>query len=214
MRKAIIPFITACALVAGCENNPVETTDESFMSASISGAHQVDYMGTAEFHVGTPPGGGERFQIVSVGQGGLANQGFAITRWDGGRLPVGTYPIGLVDIASYLQGGASPQGITLQYGRTTGAVNPMMFNDAAPVEELYVADGGQLTITLSTATRIEGTFSVTGFRYCPLPAGTNEPGSVCTLPADPIEGAPRLNVEASFVATPLDITVWPMPDGA
>jgi hypothetical protein len=209
MKKSLIPFFAAVALLAGCDNDPAGPGDDSFMTASISGATQVDYLGTAEFHVGNPPSGGERFQIVSVGRGGLANQGFAITRWDGGRLAVGTYPIALVDLATYLQGGAPPQGITLQYGRTRGAANPLTFNsESAPVEELFVADGGQLTITVSTPERIEGRFSVSGFRYCPAPG--NAPG--CALPSSPLQGAPRLTVEASFAARPLDISVWPMPD--
>jgi hypothetical protein len=214
MKKTYVPLLAAFALFAACENNPVEAPEVSTLTASITtDAFQLAYTGSAEFHIGNPPGGGEMFQIVSAGRGGLAAQGFAITRYGGGMLPVGEHQVQLVDLASWNGNGPAPQGILLQYGRTIGTANPLNFTSemqVGVVEELYVADSGTLTITVSTPERVEGTFNVSGFRYCPAPASAGTGTVTCSLPAQPIPGAPRMTVSGGFVSTPLDTTVWPL----
>jgi hypothetical protein len=218
MKKSYLALIAVAGMLAACDNDPVGTTDAEFMTATITnpatGAVEAQYEGSARFHIGTPPSGGELFQVVSVGRGGLANNGFAITRWQNGQLAVGTYQVGLVDLAGYRETGVPPQGITFQFGRTEGTANPMWFLHETAftgmVEELYVADSGTLTITLSTATRVAGHFTVSGFRYCPT-GSSNALASSCDLPSHTLPGAPRLAISGQFIATPADNVAWPMP---
>jgi hypothetical protein len=209
MKKAILPLIAATALFTACgDGGPVGTTGADFMSVTISGDVQGSFEGRGHFHHGTTIAGDQSFQIVSRGFGSHSNAGFAITRWTGGQLATGTHAITLVNLEGYDRTQPAPQGITLQYGhRITGA-------GGAQIDEFYVASGGTLTITTSTAERVEGTFQATAFRYCTRGADLTQPvteiSNPCDLPSAVRVGEPTMTVTGTFVAIPLPTEVEPM----
>jgi hypothetical protein len=61
-----------------------------------------------------------------------------------------------------------------------------------------------VTITFSSANRVEGTFRFEGFRYCArVERGSTPPIGPCRIPDEPIPDAPPIAVSGSFVVTPL-----------
>ncbi len=197
MIRSHVVRLAAVLFLVGCESNPAGDLQPSYMVATLDGALEKQYEGTGEFHTGTPGPGRKQFQVTSQGQGASANQSFTLTRWDGGRLGRGTYPLALVDDSGE-QG--QLRGITVQFSTREGNQ-----------EERFVAESGELEITSSSEALVQGRFRFTGFRYCarevvrsnpPLP-----PVGPCTpLLAAPIPNAPKITVSGSFVAKPLEVT--------
>jgi hypothetical protein len=197
MNKHFIPLLTATVLTSACGSDPIGGARAPYFAANLSGAVEAEYEGTGEFHTGTPGPNQKQFQITSTGTGAMSNQSFALTRWDGGRLAKGTYPLRLVDLSGYERGGTRPQGITFQYFRE------------GPMVEQFVAESGHLEITESSRSRIEGRFTFTGFRYCLREAVRSNPPvppvGPCTPATPSLVDAPRITVTGSFVAVPLKI---------
>ena len=192
---AALLFLAACA-------EPLGDLSPSFLTATVSGAMHREYRGTGEFHTGTPGPGRQQFQVTSR-ESGSDHLSFALTRWDGGRLEEGSYPLSLVDLSAHRRGTSAegqPRGITVQF-----------FTREGNRDEQFVAESGELEITDSSRERVEGRFRFSGFRYCarevirsnpPVP-----PEGPCTLPSAPLAGAPRITVSGSFVATPLKVEI-------
>lgn len=111
----------------------------SFFRANVTGAVVVEYDGTGSFSTGTPGTGRQQFQVVSEASDASGAQSVSITRWDGGRLAAGVYPVALVDVAAW-EGGAGPdgqpRGLTIQYRRVADGWS-----------EHFVAAAGTLEIT-------------------------------------------------------------------
>lgn len=197
MRRSAVPALAAILSLSACVESPAGSLRPSFFSAAVRGAVETIYEGTGEFHTGTPGPGQSQFQITSTGTGEMSNHSFALTRWDGGRLGTGRYPLALVAINR--DDRRQPKGITFQYFvRSAGRI------------EQYVADSGEVEITHSSSDRVEGKFSLHGIRYCareiirsnpPVP-----PEGPCELPATAIAGAPEITITGSFAAVPLKVT--------
>jgi hypothetical protein len=196
MLRALVISGLLAAAAAACTFSALAPQEASFLRAAVRGAVVESYEGTASFHVGTPGPGRQQFQISSYGDV-KTGPSFALTRWDGGRLAVGNYPLRLVDLAPYLQGeGVQPRGITLQY-----------FHTGEDFEAQFVAHEGVLEITHSSRDRIEGRFNLTGERYCLRERVRSnppmEPVGPCTPPSTRIGDVPEIHVSGTFSATPL-----------
>jgi hypothetical protein len=200
MRKTVTIAGVLVIASAGCSYSPLTPGGPSFLRAAVEGAVVETYEGSASFHVGTPGPGRQQFQISSYG-GVQTGPSFALTRWDGGRLPVGTYPLALADLDPYLNGHPGiPSGLTLQY-----------FHTDEKHEAQFVAYDGLLEITHSSRTRVQGRFTFSAERYCLRERVRSNP------PADPIgpclpqssriADAPVIHVTGSFAATPLRVEV-------
>jgi hypothetical protein len=199
MRRIILSGIAAIAASA-CTLSPFDPGSPSFLRAAVEGALVESYEGTATFHVGTPGPGRQQFQISSYG-GTTEGPSFAITRWDGGRLGVGSYPLGLVDLDAYLAADVGqPRGITLQY-----------FHTGEEFEEQFVAYEGVLEITHSSRGRVEGRFTFKGERYCKRERVRSnppkEPIGPCSPQSSRLLDAPEIQVTGTFSATPLRVDV-------
>ena len=196
MSRSLLGWLTAVVFLVGCESNPISDVQPSYLLATVNGALDKQYEGTGEFHTGTPGPGKKQFQVTSQGQGASASQSFTLTRWDGGRLGRGTYPLTLVDASGYRE---QPRGITVQFSTLEGNQ-----------EERFVAEAGELEITSSSEALVEGRFRFTGFRYCAREVVRSNPPvppvGPCTplLPA-PVPDAPMITVSGSFVARPLEV---------
>ncbi|HEV2150500.1 MAG TPA: hypothetical protein VGR37_24080 [Longimicrobiaceae bacterium] len=189
--------LAAVLSLAACELNPIGDVQPSYMLATVDGALEKQYEGTGEFHTGTPGPGRKQFQVTSQGQGASANQSFTLTRWDGGRLGRGTHPITLVDDAGFR---GQMRGITVQFATREGNQ-----------EQRFVAESGELEITSSSETLVEGRFRFTGFRYCAREVVRSNPpvppvGPCTPLLAAPVPDAPKITVSGSFVTKPLEVT--------
>jgi hypothetical protein len=173
--------------LAGCEE---PDGSPSYLRASLSGAVVQDYNGTAEWHVGGRPQGQEVFQMVSVGMATDSDDDqFALTRWDGGRMAEGRYPVTLVELDSQ-HSFHLYKGITIQY-----------FRQANGREEQFVADNGFVEITRSTSDEVSGTFTITGFRYCMRDERTRNEAPECARSWQDVKGTPRITVTGTFVST-------------
>jgi hypothetical protein len=196
MNKHYVALLTVTLLASACGSDPTGDARASYFAANLSGAVEAEYEGTGEFHTGTPGANQKQFQITSTGTGAMSDQSFALTRWDGGRLAKGTYPLRLVDLSGYERGGTQPQGITFQYFRN------------GPMVEQFVAESGHLEITESSRKHVEGRFTFTGFRYCLREAVRSNPPvppvGPCTPAIPSLADAPRITVSGSFVAVPFE----------
>jgi len=200
MKKAYLPLLATAVMLAGCGDNPVQVQDATFMQANISGEFSQTFQGTGQFHLGTPPGrpAGDFFQIVSRGNGDLSTAGFAITSWAGGQLSAGAHALSLPNFDVFRAGGAPPQGVTLQYFRR---VPSQQFQSGAAIE-YWVASAGQLSLTMSTADRVEGTFSGPAIRYCIRDASLQSQQQIgtCEIPSQPTGINPQIMVTGTFRA--------------
>ena len=162
----------------------------SYLRASLSGAVVEEYNGTAEWHVGSPGPGQEMFQMVSTGMATDSDDDqFALTRWDGGRLAEGRYPVTLVEL-DHQNRYDLHEGITIQY-----------FRQANGRVEQYVADSGFVEITRSTSDEVSGTFTITAFRYCMMDERTRDQAPECARAWQDVQGTPRITVTGTFVST-------------
>ena len=198
MPKKYLVLVPSFLFLTACESNPLDGLGPSYMVASFAGAIEQEYQGTGEFHTGTPSQGKQQFQITSQGTGASANQKFAITRWNGGRLSEGRYSLALVAPVGERE---LPEGLTVQFARREGNI-----------EEQFVAESGELEITTSTEKLFTGRFHLTAFRYCSREIVRSTPAvppvGPCTPHVEaPPADAPRIAVSGSFAATPLEIFV-------
>jgi hypothetical protein len=179
----LLTFAALAGLAGGCSADPVDPAEPSFFRASIDGG--IEYEGSADFNTGTPGPKRRQFSISSyqAGQG----HSFAVTRWDGGRLGIGLYPLALVNVDA-----VAPTGLSLQYFSRTGAL-----------EDQYIAESGELEITESSASRVAGRFTITAVRYCRYDMASRQSEGPCTLTTISPGKAPRITVIGTFSATPL-----------
>jgi hypothetical protein len=184
-RNYLIPLTALAVLAGGCSASPVSPEEPSFFRASIDGV--IEYEGTADFHTGTPGPNRRQFSISSyqAAQG----QSFAVTRWDGGRLSTGRYPLTVVNLETL-----NPAGISLQY-----------FSRSGNVEDQYIAESGELEITHSSGSRVTGRFTITAVRYCRYDMSSRQSEGPCTLTTNPPDDVPRIAVLGTFSATPLNV---------
>ncbi|HEY0025805.1 MAG TPA: hypothetical protein VGB24_23150 [Longimicrobium sp.] len=188
MNRKLAVYVALLALpLAACEE---PDGGPSYLRASLSGAVAEEYRGNAEWHVGGPGPGQQSFQMVSVGMAtdSDADQ-FAMTRWDGGRMTEGRYPVALVDLGDQ-HDYRFIKGLTIQYFRQ---VNGRM--------EQFVADSGFVEITRSDENEVSGTFTITAFRYCMRQERTHDEAPECARRWQDVEGTPRITVTGTFMST-------------
>lgn len=188
MNRKLAVYAALLALpLAACEE---PDGGPSYLRASLSGAVAEEYNGSAEWHVGSPGPGQQMFQMVSLGMGTESDDDqFALTRWDGGRLAEGRYPVALVDLGDQ-HDYRSIEGITLQY-----------FRRANGRMEQFVADSGFVEVTRSNSSEVSGTFTITGFRYCMVDERTRTEAPECSRRWQDVTGTPRITVTGTFVST-------------
>jgi hypothetical protein len=189
MRKKTAARVVWVLLLGACSTEPVRSTPEPFLRATVTGSVRADYEGTGTFQQdGNPaPRSPLAVGLRSDGEGAAAGQSFSLWRRQAERLPqVGRYPLVLPDDARDRWPGFA--GVYTR--ETNGAV------------EMYVATSGEVEVTGVAAERIAGTFRFTGARYCARSVrGSSPPAWTCT-PAQVDPGAPVIEAAGSFAATP------------
>lgn len=173
-------------------------------------------MGVADYGHGNGDSGAPVFSIQHQvsGANGAYLQGihwgnaggqavFSLYRRGADRPREGTYPIvldyfmdpGVQGFNAIYSRGYTPQGETNEWS------------------ESYIAQSGEVAITRSSTDRVEGTFTMTGFRYCAHQ--DNMHIGPCMNPrGEVIPGAPTIEVSGSFSVTYedfSDITAGPEP---
>jgi hypothetical protein len=163
----------------GCESNPTEREADASLEAKISGASNSTFEGTGHFYdLVAPPS----FRLVAHGKAGSENQTLQIGRMSARRPAVGKYPLGL------------RTEILAHFSRTG--------NNGT--YEAFATSSGELEITISRADRVEGTFRISGFRFClrEQQQTGSRTGVACAVPTAEDPSAPKVEVSGSFVAVP------------
>ena len=171
--------LLAAALAAlpltACRADDTLAPDGSMFVATVQGSVQDSYRGTGQFHL--LPGEG--------GRPGL----FAITSHD---------PDGGRTFLLFHEGTEAPlPGI---YPLASSAAGPVRFGAVytrgqGDAMEGFTATSGEMQITVSTSTRVKGSFRFRGARNC---VGI---GSQLSCPPNPLDpAAPSVEVTGSFVA--------------
>lgn len=171
--------------LSACDDGPAGPPDgsenDSAATLRITGAETGEWDGTSVFHVGTDPETGRvEFSLTLNGRGDAGNEYVVI--YGQGRPEVGTYALGLFDAPYHA---FNARGV-----------------DGGTGTALYAADRGELVITRSSPERVEGTFHYGAFLYCRATADLQE--GPCSIPDEPIEGAPRIEVAGEFSAIAYD----------
>ena len=163
----------------GCESHPTEPEADASLEATTSAATNSTFEGTGHFYAPVAP---PSFRLVSRGQGSSENQTLQIGRMNAGPPAVGKYPLGL------------RTEILAHFSRTG--------NNGA--SETFATSSGELEITVSRPDRIEGSFRMSGFRFClrEQQQTGSRTGVACTVPTADDPSAPRIEVSGSFVAVP------------
>lgn len=187
---ATLPGLLLSLAVAGCSDILGGGDRSSSFQASLafSSGSAGSYSGDGEFVVGVGGDGSPLFSLGSQGQADAGRQVFQLLTLGGGVPAPGAHALSTVD-----QSNPNARGTTAFYSRTVdGWV------------ESYAASSGELTITSSSRNRVAGTFRFTGYRYCAVEQmGTGMEGP-CRPTAQPIAGAPQVEVTGSFSAVRLD----------
>lgn len=181
----LLAVVAVFSLLAGCSS--LTGDDPSWIRAELTAA-RLDgvagtdrYAGGGEFYEGPDEASGVRVRF-DVSSAGADGQALLLHGRNYGRPPAGTYQLRNVD-----QGDPAASGYTIYYQRVNG--------DSV---EYYAAERGELRVTSSSAERVQGEFSFTGYRYCAFPrTGTGQSGS-CRPPAVPLTGVPTLTASGSF----------------
>lgn len=163
----------------GCESHTTQPEADASLQGTTSGASNVTFEGTGHFYAPAAP---PSFRLVSHGKGSSANQTLQIGRMNAGPPAVGKYPLGLrTEILAHF----SRTGTNGTY-------------------EAFATSSGELEITVSRPDRIEGSFRISGFRFClreQQQTGART-GVACTAPTADDPSAPRVEVSGSFVTVP------------
>ncbi len=164
----------------GCDSPPTEPEADASLQAKISGASNSTFEGTGQFYATVAP---LTFRLVSRGKGSSENQTLQIGRMNAGVPAVGKYPLGL------------RTEIQAHFSRT---------GNNGGTHESFATSSGELEITVSRPDRIEGSFRMTGFRFClrEQQQSGSRTGVACTVPTADDPSAPRIEVSGSFVAVP------------
>ena len=163
----------------GCGSNPTEREADASLDAKISGASNSTFEGTGQFYDLAAPAS---FRLVARGKGASENQTLQIGRMNAGRPAVGKHPLGLrTEILAHF----SRTGTNGTY-------------------EAFATSSGELEITVSRADRVEGTFKISGFRFCHREQQQtgSRTGVACTVPTSEDHSAPKVEISGSFVAVP------------
>ncbi len=162
----------------GCDSPPTEPEADASLQAKISGASKSTFEGTGHFYAPVAP---PSFRLVSRGKGSSENQTLQLGRMNAGPPAVGKYPLGLrTEILAHF----SRTGTNGTY-------------------EAFATSSGELEITVSRPDRIEGSFRISGFRFCLREQqSSSRTGVACTVPVADDPSAPRIEVTGSFVAVP------------
>ena len=163
----------------GCESPPTEPEADADAKATISGVNNLTFEGTGEFYAPAAPAA---FRLVSRAKQGSENQTLQIGRPNGGRPAVGKYPLGL---------------------RTEILANFSRTGSNGGTYEAFATSSGELEIKISRPDRIEGSFRMTGFRFCLREQQSgSRTGVACPYPVADDPNAPKIEVSGSFVAVP------------
>ena len=163
----------------GCDSPPTEPEADASLQAATSRVTNSSFEGTGQFYATVAP---LSFRLVSRGKGSSENQTLQIGRMNAGRPAVGKYPLGL------------RTEILAHFSRTG--------NNGT--YEAFATSSGELEITVSRPDRIEGSFRISGFRFClrEQQQSGSRTGVACTVPTADDPSAPRIEVSGSFVAVP------------
>lgn len=147
-----------------------------------------DFDGTGEFITHEFPSGLQRLVISSVGVGESEGEGVHFQLYGAEAPSEGSYAFSLLPSEAV---GAKRIGLAGQYW----LIRP------DEVRELFFIDEGELTVTDSNRRYVEGTFTVSGVRWCvQFPNGTSE--GCADYPIEVPTDAPRTEASGTFVATP------------
>lgn len=181
---ALIPAIlTAC-------KNPFAHEDVGWLRATIQEPTDTQFVGAGWFKEqdATRPTDPirlpVRFTILARAPGDSIDQQLQIHRSGAGKFAEGTYPIRPLEDVDGV-----PYGLAAFYGRNLEGRS-----------ESFTAQSGQLTITKSSGSRVEGTFRFTGVMYCVI--FTDTEGSWCNGQNTIDPSAPRIEVTGSFSVVP------------
>lgn len=190
-------LVCGAALAAGaaCES-VLGSLEPSWFLATLEGEVNGEYTGTGSFSDDSrnPDADIWIFSINSRGEGSSAGQSFHLYREGRDRPGIGTYSIVLRNISN-----PDVDGFNSFYTRThtpEGSENDWY--------EMYAVQSGEVMITASSKDRLEGTFHLTGFRYCAHENGTSNRIGPCRMPEEPILDAPTIEVSGSFSVAPFD----------
>jgi hypothetical protein len=183
---ALLTAAGACSDIFGGGRRP--SSFRASMSFSEGGTES--YQGRGSFYVGPDVAAGVRmrFDINSTTEGDSAPQSFGLHRRGGGIPEPGTYVLTSLDFSNPNEGGTTALYTRVANGWT----------------EAYKAQAGELRVTSASRDHVEGTFRFVGFRYCASERiGTRRIGP-CIPVAEPIPGAPTIEVEGTFSVVPFD----------
>jgi hypothetical protein len=193
MRGSKLVFIALLLLAASCRDG-TGAAGPSWFRASVSGEISSDYEGTGDFYFNREEDRGPQryFNIYSRGSRTDKEETFWF-RWPNDNRPrTGTYAL-----VPHTDRHGSPHGVTGIYHWRIGD------NVTAPANsELYVATGGSIQITRSTAEEIEGTIRFSGVQIGkrgPLYPERDDPRYA------PDPNAPKVEVSGSFRLKRFDI---------
>lgn len=197
MRCSKPALIALLVLFASCSRDGTGAGGPSWFRASVSGEVSSEYEGTGDFgfYREEDGGPGRYFKIGSQGTRAELDENFYL-RWPDDRRPrPGTYAL-----VPHTMLHGSPHGVTAIYTWHKGD------NVTAPSHhELYVASGGVVEITRSTADEVEGTIRFSGVQVGKWVGITTERHD---LPYAPKADAPTIDVSGSFRVTRFDIDDW------
>jgi len=164
----------------GCESHPTEPEADAAAKATSSGVINLTFEGTGEFYAPAAPAA---FRLVSRAKGSSETQTLQLSRPNGGRPAVGKYPLGLQ---------TELQAFFSRTGNNGGTY------------DAFATSSGELEITVSRPDRIEGSFRISGFRFClrEQQQSGSRTGVACPVPVADDPSAPRIEVSGTFVAVP------------
>jgi hypothetical protein len=185
-RSAGFMFASTMLLAAGCVGDGIGPGGPSWFRATLEGEVTGQYEGTGAFAALRDEAGGPRFFMISSEDPGPERRESFYIRWPSSARPgPGTYPL-VPHETRY----GSARGVVAHYAWSRGD------NVSEPHwSELYVAAGGVVEITRSTAELVEGTIRLSGIQ-------TERNGPMHTERMDPRNQpdptAPRIEVSGSF----------------
>lgn len=188
----LLPALVSAALLSACDPSSTSPGEPSFFLASLDGAVEQTFQGTGDFanlrdDIDQP----RRFILFSQSTEPGRRDNIYLIWPRAGRPQPGTYTL-----VPHSTERGNPAGIVALYLNAHG--NNV---DARAVDELYVALGGQVTITRSTADVVEGSVVIDGAqvsRVVGIDIQRQDPR------AHPDPAAPRVQVNGSFRAVFFD----------
>lgn len=185
---AATAVIAIPALFSACDQ-PTDSRDGSWLRAQVRGAVDATYEGTGYFHIGSDPrvGVSVKFTLNSDAVGEHAGQQFMLYRPGKGRPSKGVFPLGPLETES-----GSPEGFTAYYSRVVDGQY-----------QAYTTRSGEVNVTESSGSRVEGSFRLIGVLYCRgSTSGVPDSDWWCTGPNTLTPGAPEIEITGSFLAVP------------